>query len=336
MSTALTYSVVIFFIYVGLSIQLNTMQNIVINPSVNIHLENSLLQIIQQNSIRSGRLIFDNKTTDLSEIFLKTVVQLQKDSQFASFVQWHIVNSTQHRKDYQYPPVSDDNKAFANSRTIWIFVFVEDFKYEPDLIEIAEDSALRSQHHLSLVLVICEIETNHVDFSQYLNSVWNKITPRDLIALRCNQSDCISNSFNPRDGLTTDTVILDNRTADAPTNNQPGKHTNSLPNTDLNQFVVKLFANHVTTFTVIDVGDDSRVRNVGFYLWTAKLLAEMLGKTLHVIVVETLVHKEMRKDTFQLNSVFRPNIRYVSRSLLPMDRFEVKTSYVQSLSEYRK
>lgn len=322
MSNSIFYPFLIFSTYICLSVHhISTKPCFTVEPLVNTNLQTYLIQIIRANTIQFGQLISDKKTLDISEQFLNTIADKYDQIFLRQLAMLSKPRIYLPHKNYQ-----PDNQPFANSNTIWIFIFVADFISGPDLIESAIDDLPRSLHHISVVLVVCEYKVQQTHVGQYLSSIWKMITPRDLIALLCNKNDCISYRFNPHEGLKTSNSTLENSIY-SPMHYAP---ENSM---DRDLFTVKLFANHVATFSIIDAGDAYRIRLVGIYMWIAQLFAELFSKRLHVIVLEVQLLLD-KKTNF--TSMYNHVERIVSHSLLPMDRFEVEMTYLHSIPEYIK
>lgn len=277
----------------------------------------NLMQILTLHAISSATVVFDDLSVDASEQFLHSIVT-SCGRQF----RWNIVWLTNNR-DEPLPERSIMATPMSGSQTVWYFVFVGRLVFGRELCDLLQQSRVREAHHLSLVLVLGDAqEPNSSRLTEFLRYVWKHSEPMNLIALLCPGTECIAYRFYPDEGLTRSTTLTGNANIYRPSSYPAARRFDPPPNSSADELLVKFETNFLFAYDVVDMARDHRGRLVGFFVWTAGLLAELLGKRLHVITVKR--NRQVGRQLF-------------STSLLDwMDRMDMRVTLAESWDQWTK
>lgn len=296
-----------------------------------------LTQLFRLNNIQSIHILFDEKSIDESNHLIESISKLQKPTYT---FEWNIVKLKPTSGIYE--PLANFTAPLlmlANSQRKWYILFAGRLEFGRETFDLCMTTEIRDNHHLSLVIVLSNLDNNPSNeraIIDYLHYVWAHVHPSDLLAIVCaERNECVSYRYNPEV-----TTIIAKTFEETMSLYKPADHSAAMRrqrpiNVEPERFVVKFTINFLNAFIAIDMAHDSSERLVGFHVWTAHLLAEMLHKPLHLVLMGMTGAKSQIADS-KLHTMIEQDLRISTSSLLAGDRIEMTTTLTSSMEEYTK
>lgn len=296
-----------------------------------------LVQLCRSNNIRSAYLLFNGNGIDASQQFLQSIAKMEHP---ASTFQWRIFKlQTNLASLGTLPSFSETRLKIANSLHEWVFIFAEHLEFGREEFELCMASDIRDYHHLSLVLVLMistqQLPTNEQSIIDHLQYVWTHVHPTDLLAIVCCHSDCISYRYNPDMITQNASTSEETQLLFEPANHAAAMRLQRPLDVDPDCFIAKFALHSINMFVAIDLARDGREILVGYNLWIAHLLAEMLHKPLHVVLIG-MEGLYTHINNWKTARPFETDMRVPTKSLQPEDRFLLTTTYAKTLEDFNR
>lgn len=279
----------------------------------------NLMQVVDLNRIRVASIFMDDDSVDLNDTFLR-LISARTDIQF----QWNTIRFASQSAEWLPESIESNTlRPMASSQTAWFIVFIDRLELGRELCDHSQNRRLRATHHLSIVLVLNNAQpSTDLDMTEFLSYVWKYTEPMNLIAIQCPHDNCTAFRFYPAEGLTMSADTFDHTHIYSPQSFPAASRHNRPPNSTADQLIVKFDIDFMSAFAVTDVPREHCHRLVGRYVWTGRLLADMLNKRLHIVTAASGIVGETM---------------FASSSLLDwMDRIDVQITYADSLESFNK
>lgn len=298
-----------------------------------------LIQLYHSNEIRFAYMLIKENTVDASQHFIQSIAEIEHP---AGAFQWQIMRLQPTLAGHELlPNFTATRLELAHSIHEWVFVFDDRLEFGREEYELCMASVIRDFHHLSLVLVVIA-KTQETSFDKqsiiyHLQYVWEHVHPTDLFAIVCEHidvhSECVSYKYNPEMITRNASTHADTQSLFEPSNHAAASRLQRPLHIGPNHFVVKLILTTINTFVVFDLAQDGKERLVGYNVLIAKLLADMLHKPLHLVLITMDTPIDERKLH---NTIGEQDLRILSKSLLAEDRIAFTATYAESLEEYKR
>lgn len=293
-----------------------------------LRITDNLVKILQLNRIRSALIVYDETNYDAGQLFLQAIVN-RGDSTF----EWQLIKTSPIHRYASLPSTTTTPEPYqlmANSQTRWVIVLMSDFILDANVYAYAQNAALRNTFHLSLVMVITENPraTSHT-IKEFITFVWPLVQPLVFITLQCSANKhCAVFRYDPEAGMFEAYTELQGARLYRPPPYSAARCQNRVPLSETDELIVKFNVNNMAAFAIRDASDHNRELLIGFNVWLSRLLAHMLGKRLHLVVVDINAVLALSEDPL-VSAVFRGKDRTIyTNSLLPLDREPMMVTYM--------
>lgn len=298
-----------------------------------------LKQLIELNNINLIQVIIEENSIDDCQQLIESISKIQRP---LHIFQWQLWKIRQYVGHHRLPVYPGTRLMLANSQRKWFVYFADHLEFDREAHALCMAANIRNNNHLSLVIVLknpVETYPNKQKIFDYLQYVWTHTHPTDLLAIVCAHSEshgeCISYRYNPEMTIQMATNSTETLRIFAPADHSALLRLQRPSNVEPERFVAKFTVNFVTSFVAIDLAANAVERLVGFNVWTAQLLAEMLNKPLHLVLIGLAAVQSVVSDS-KLQEIITLDMRPSTTWMVVADRINFTSTYAESMDEYNK